>query len=117
MDSPCWRIFWTTRSIRPAVQARIIRRTADGGRRTALVPDRVLLTTDDLEQAVRSNAALEAAGFTTDMASTQDDVRQLVARREPDCIVLTGGLHEQRAGALLAAARERMISTLGLVEE
>ena len=81
------------------------------------MPDRVLLTTDDLEQAVRGNAALDAAGFVTDMASTQDDVRQLIGRREPDCIVLTGGLHEQRAATLLAAARERMISTLGLVEE
>jgi DNA-binding NtrC family response regulator len=80
------------------------------------MPDRVLLTTDDLEQAVRSNAALEAAGFVTDLASSQDDVRQLVQRREPDCVVLTGGLHEHRAAVVLAASRERMVSTLGLVE-
>lgn len=80
------------------------------------MPDRVLLTTDDLEQAVRSNAALEAAGFVTDLASSQDDVRQLVVRREPDCVVVTGGLHEHRAAVLLAAARERMVSTLGLFE-
>jgi len=79
--------------------------------------DRILLTTDDLEQAVRGNAALEAAGFVTDMAGSQDDVRQLVMRREPDCIVITGGLHEHRAAVLLATARERMTSTLGLVEE
>jgi DNA-binding NtrC family response regulator len=79
--------------------------------------DRVLLTQDDLEQAVRINAALEAAGYQTALTSSFDDVRFEVQRREPDCIVLTGGLHEHGAAMLLAAARERMISTLGLVEE
>jgi DNA-binding NtrC family response regulator len=79
--------------------------------------DRVLLTQDDLEQAVRINAALEAAGFQTALTSSFDDVRFEVQRREPDCIVLTGGLHEHGAAVLLAGARERAISTLGLVEE
>ena len=80
--------------------------------------DRVLITTDDLEQAVRVNAQLEAAGFETSMVSSFDDVREVVRRREPppECIVLTGGLHEDAAAHLLAAARDRSISTLGLVE-
>jgi len=80
--------------------------------------DRILVTTDDLEHAVRINAHLEGAGFDTALVSSLDDVRQAVrgASREPDCIVLTGGLHETRAQTLLAAARERGISTLGLVE-
>ncbi|HEX9610435.1 MAG TPA: sigma-54 dependent transcriptional regulator [Gemmatimonadales bacterium] len=80
--------------------------------------DRVLITTDDLEQAVRVNAGLEAAGFDTALVSSFDDVRQAVRSREPppDCIILTGGLHEASAQHLLAAARERSISTLGLVE-
>src|SRR5438270_416165 len=34
------------------------------------MPDRVLVTTDDLEHAVRINAALEAAGFHTTLTST-----------------------------------------------
>jgi DNA-binding NtrC family response regulator len=79
--------------------------------------DRVLITTADLEQAVRSNAALEAAGADTAMVSSFDDVLKDLRRREPDCVVLTGGLHESSATHLVAAARERSISTLGLLEE
>ena len=58
--------------------------------------DRILLTTDDLEHAVRVNAQLEAAGFETTLTSSLDDVRQSVQRRDPDCIILTGGLHDAR---------------------
>src|SRR5260370_42579005 len=78
--------------------------------------DRVLIPTDDLEQAVRVNAALEQASFDTAMVSSLDDVRAAVRSREPDAIVLTGGLHETSAARLLAAAREHGVSTLGLVE-
>src|SRR5437667_7299826 len=81
-----------------------------------LMADRVLITTDDLEQAVRVNAALEQAAFDTATVSSLDDVRQAVKGREPDAIVLTGGLHEATAQRLLAAAREHAVSTLGLVE-
>jgi DNA-binding NtrC family response regulator len=82
------------------------------------MPDRVLVTTDDLEHAVRINAHLEAAGFDTAMVSSFDDVRQAVSRRDlpPDCIILTGGLHETPGQHLLASARDHAISTLGLVE-
>src|SRR5882762_9003937 len=78
--------------------------------------DRVLITTDDLEQAVRVNAALEQAGYDTAMVSSLDDVRAAVGSREPDAMVLTGGLHESTAQRLLAAARDHGVSTLGLVE-
>ena len=78
--------------------------------------DRILVTTDDLENAVRSNAGLEAAGFQTTLASL-DEARQAVRRDPaPDCIVVTGGLHESGAAQLLILARDRAISTLGLVE-
>jgi len=55
------------------------------------------------------------------MVSSLDDVRQAVrgqgaGSREPDAIVLTGGLHEATAQRLLAAAHEHGVSTLGLVE-
>ncbi|PYP31138.1 MAG: sigma-54-dependent Fis family transcriptional regulator [Gemmatimonadetes bacterium] len=52
------------------------------------------------------------------MVSSFDDVREAVRRRvpAPDCIVLSGGLHEDAASQLLSAARDRSISTLGLVE-
>ncbi len=78
--------------------------------------DRVLVTTDDLEQAVRINAALEQAGYDTATVSSLDDVRSAVRGKEPDAIVLTGGLHETTAQRLLTAAREHAVSTLGLVE-
>jgi DNA-binding NtrC family response regulator len=78
--------------------------------------DRVLVTTDDLESAVRVNASLEAAGFDTAMVSSLDDVRQAVRGKEPAAIILSGGLHEATAQRLLAAAREHAVSTLGLVE-
>src|SRR5438309_2013464 len=79
--------------------------------------DRILVTTDDLEQAVRVNAALEAAGFNTTLAHTLEESRQAIRREPPpDCIVVTGGLHEAGAAQLLGLARDRSISTLGLVE-
>src|SRR5881296_470728 len=79
--------------------------------------DRILVTTDDLEHAVRSNAGLEAAGFQTTLASL-DEARQAVRREPPpDCLVVTGGLHETGAAQLLTLARDRSISTLGLVEQ
>jgi DNA-binding NtrC family response regulator len=80
------------------------------------MPDRVLITTDDLEPAVRINAALEQGGLNTAMVSSLDDVKQSVRGGQPDAIVLTGGLHETTAQRLLAAAREHAVSTLGLVE-
>jgi len=85
--------------------------------------DRILVTTEDLEHAVRSNAGLEAAGFQTTLASL-DEARQALRREPPpppapplDCIVVTGGLHEAGAAQLLTLARDRSISTLGLVEQ
>ncbi len=80
--------------------------------------DRVVITTGDLEHAVRINAALESAGFETALATSVDEARQAILRREavPDCLVLTGALHEPSAAQLLLLARDRSISTLGLVE-
>src|SRR5947208_5129980 len=80
--------------------------------------DRILVTTDDLEHAVRINASLEATGFNTTLAHTLDEARQVIRREPaPDCIVVTGGLHESGAAQLLGLARDRSISTLGLVEQ
>src|SRR5881628_3770981 len=81
------------------------------------MPDRILITTDDLEHAVRINAGVEAAGFRTTLAHTLDEARQALRRDPPpDCVVVTGGLHENAAAQLLALARDRAISTLGLAE-
>jgi DNA-binding NtrC family response regulator len=80
------------------------------------MPDRVLVTSADLEQAVRISAALDAAGFRSTLATPLDDVLAELRSRPPDALVLTGGLHERSAAAELAVARDRSISTLGLVE-
>jgi DNA-binding NtrC family response regulator len=52
------------------------------------------------------------------LASSLDEARQAIRRDPaPDCLVVTGGLHETGAAQLLTLARDRSISTLGLVEE
>src|SRR3989475_10566552 len=82
------------------------------------MPDRFIITTDGLEPAVRINAGVEAAGFHTTMAATLDEARQALRRDPPpDCVVVTGGLHESGAAQLLTLARDRSVSTLGLVAE
>jgi DNA-binding NtrC family response regulator len=82
------------------------------------MPDRILVTQDDLEHAVRVNAALEAAGYHTTLTASLDEARHAIRREPaPDCVVVTGGLHETGAVQLLGLARDRSISTLGLVEQ
>jgi DNA-binding NtrC family response regulator len=71
---------------------------------------------DDLEVAVTTNAAFEAAGYATTLVSSQDDVRGIVLRAGPDVVVLTGALHERPAAALVQLAREQSIPTLALIE-
>ncbi len=78
--------------------------------------DRVLVTMDDLEAAVRANAAFEEAGFETVLVSSQDDAQSVFSKADPDVVVLTGALHEHRAEVLITRARERSVSTLGLIE-
>src|SRR3989442_1721304 len=78
--------------------------------------DRVVITTGDLEHAVRINAQLESAGFETALATSVDEARQAILRREPipDCLVLTGGLHEPSAAQLLGLAESTEPDPKGL---
>ncbi len=78
--------------------------------------DRIVVTQDDLEHAVRANAQLESAGFATTLTASLEEARAALKRSEPEAIILTGGLHEGAAAQLLALARDRAVSTLGLVE-
>src|SRR3989475_5290953 len=78
--------------------------------------DRIFITQDDLEHAVRANAQLEGAGFATTLTASVEEARAALKRYEPEAIVLTGGLHENAAAQLVAAARDRSISTFGLLE-
>ena len=79
--------------------------------------DRVLITMDDLEAAVRCNAAFEESGYWTVLVSSQDDARDVFRKADADVVILTGALGEHRARTLAALARERSVSTLGLLEE
>jgi DNA-binding NtrC family response regulator len=76
----------------------------------------ILITMDDLETAVRLNAALEGAGLTTAMFSSLDDARGSVRREKPEIVVLTGAVYEAPALQLALLAREAGISTLALLE-
>ncbi len=67
--------------------------------------DRVLVTMDDLEAAVRANAAFEEAGFETVLVSSQDDAQSVFSKADPDVVVLTGALHEHRAEVLITRAK------------
>jgi len=80
------------------------------------MPSQVLITMDDLETAVRVNAALEAAGLSTAMFSSLDDARGSVRREDPEVVVLTGAVHDLPALQLTALARDAAISTLALLE-
>ena len=78
--------------------------------------DRVLITMDDLEVAVRANAAFEAAGYDTVLVSAQDDAKALCREKDPDVVVLTGALHEHPSQTLVRLAGGRSTPTLGLIE-
>ena len=54
----------------------------------------ILIAMDDLETAVRLNAAFEAAKFSTAMFSSLDDARGTVRRESPELVILTGAVHE-----------------------
>ncbi len=77
---------------------------------------RLLITMDDLEAAVRSNAELEKAGFGTVMASSLDDPSRMLEEADPDAVVITGALQERTARTLIALARDRSVPAMGLVE-
>jgi DNA-binding NtrC family response regulator len=77
---------------------------------------RILVTLDDLETAVRINAALEGAGYSTSTLSPVDDARALLRRQSFDLIVLTGAVREPPARKLIALARDAEITVLALLE-
>jgi len=78
--------------------------------------DRVLITMEDLEAAVRANAAFEGAGFRTTMVSALDDLRSAIRRADPDLILLSGGLREAGLPRALADVASTHAATLGLAE-
>ncbi|HEX5725551.1 MAG TPA: sigma-54 dependent transcriptional regulator [Longimicrobiaceae bacterium] len=75
----------------------------------------VLITTEDLEPAVRLRAAFEEVGFRVELLAPGERLADAVG--EPVLLVITGGLRERRARTLIAAARERgRLPVIGLAE-
>ena len=75
----------------------------------------VLITTDDLEPAVRLRGAFESHGLRVELLAPGEGLPDALA--EPLLVVITGGLRERRARALVAAARERgRLPVIGLTE-
>jgi DNA-binding NtrC family response regulator len=77
--------------------------------------DVVVITTDDLDPAVRLRARFSAAGYQVELLTAAEDLPDV--RGNPVLLVLTGGLREPRARRLLAEAERRgKLPTLGLLE-
>ncbi|MEO8479512.1 MAG: sigma-54 dependent transcriptional regulator [Gemmatimonadota bacterium] len=76
----------------------------------------VVITLADLETAVPLDRALEAAGLPVTLAASADEARAALLRKHPELLVLTGGLHEPIAHALVERARELEVSVLALFE-
>jgi DNA-binding NtrC family response regulator len=75
----------------------------------------IVITTEDLEPAVRLRGAFAQAGFKVELLTSSETLAD--APGEPVLLVLTGGLRERRASSLIAAARSLdRIPVLGLLE-
>jgi DNA-binding NtrC family response regulator len=75
----------------------------------------VVVTTDDLEPAVRLRGGFEEAGLAVELLTAGESLADV--RGEPVLLVLTGALRERRAQSLAAAARQRGgTPVLGLLE-
>jgi DNA-binding NtrC family response regulator len=79
------------------------------------VSDTIVVTTDDLEPAVRLRGGFEAAGLRVELLTSGEGLAEVSG--EPVLLILTGHLRERRAQGLIGAARAGGIPVLGLVEE
>jgi DNA-binding NtrC family response regulator len=75
---------------------------------------KVLLTLQDVEPAVRINAALEADGVKTELVSPLDDMRAALRRFKPDIIVFTGELSDPSTLAIVKDQLWEGASAVGL---
>jgi DNA-binding NtrC family response regulator len=75
--------------------------------------DTVLITTQDLEPAVRLRDAFRAAGFQTELLTPGERVADVP---DPALLVLTGSLHEKQARRLGREAAESGIPVIGLFD-
>ncbi len=77
---------------------------------------KVLLTLQDVEPAVRINAALEGEGVDTALVSPLDDIRAALKREKPDIIVFSGELAEPSTVAIVKAQLWEGAAAVGLAD-
>jgi DNA-binding NtrC family response regulator len=77
---------------------------------------RALITLNDVEPAVRLNAALEQRGVTTAMVSPLDDIRSAIRRERPDVVVLSGALLDQHNIQLVRELLWDGVAVVGLAD-
>ena len=77
---------------------------------------KILLTLNDVEPAVRLNAALEAEGVETAVVSPLDDIRSALKRERPDIIVFSGDLNEPANVALVKEQLWEGTAAVGLTD-
>jgi DNA-binding NtrC family response regulator len=76
----------------------------------------VVITTDDLEPAVRLRGGFQAAGFQVELLTGGESLADVVG--EPTLLILTAGIQERRARKLITEARARpRLPIIGLLEE
>ncbi|HEX6924767.1 MAG TPA: sigma-54 dependent transcriptional regulator [Longimicrobiaceae bacterium] len=75
----------------------------------------IVITTADLEPAVRLRGGFEAAGFAVELLTGGESLAD--ARGEPVLLILTGHLREKHAQSLILAARGTGIPVIGLTEQ
>jgi DNA-binding NtrC family response regulator len=81
----------------------------------AQLSDTVVVTTEDLEPAVRLRGAFEQAGLAVELLTAGETLRDVPG--EPVLVILTGGLRETRARAMVADAHARgRLPVIGLLE-
>jgi DNA-binding NtrC family response regulator len=68
------------------------------------MPDNVLITTHDLDPAVKLRDAFEAAGFEVELLTATEHISDV---KEPVLLIVTGSLEEKRVRRLLREAHER----------
>jgi DNA-binding NtrC family response regulator len=77
------------------------------------MPDRILITTADLEPAVRLRHAFDESDYQVELLTPGEHIREVP---DPCLLVLTGGLQEKAARRLAAEARELNLPVVALVE-
>src|SRR3954470_8925702 len=77
---------------------------------------KVLLTLNDVEPAVRINAALEAEGVETAVVSPLDDMRSTLRREKPDAIVFSADLTDPATVALVKELLWQGVACIGLAD-